>query len=175
MNNTPNRLYAFSIIVWLATLVSASLPESKPSDVSLSAFNNTKTIRGVNAGAQYIVEPWMVGDFWTDTLQCNGTDLERRSERGCIEESWNGDVDRASVAWKSHWDTWITHDDIQLMVSYGVNTIRIPVGFWMMEDIVSEYELFPKGMPQTLDGNNRSYLNHHIHIFATRQIQNHVS
>lgn len=130
-------LYILSTIVGLATLASAWLPES--------------TIRGVNAGSQYIVEKWMVGTIWTDKLKCSGTE----SERACIEVAWGNDVDAASTAWKDHWDTWITQEDIQNMVSYGLNTIRIPVGFWMKEDLVnSTVEHFPKGMCQSLNFNS---------------------
>ncbi|KAF4303788.1 putative endo-beta- - protein [Botryosphaeria dothidea] len=126
-----------------AALTAAWLPDAPPSGVSLGAFQSsgTKKIRGVNAGSQYIVEPWMAGSEWNDNMKCNGAQAERQ----CVEQAYGGDMNKASNAWQGHWDRWITQDDIKTMVSYGLNTIRIPVGFWMKEDILNQYEHYPKG------------------------------
>ncbi|KKY15874.1 hypothetical protein UCRPC4_g06060 [Phaeomoniella chlamydospora] len=52
----------------------------------------------------------------------------------------------ANSAFQAHWARWITEDDIATMSSYGLNTIRIPVGYWMDEDIVyTDSEYFPQG------------------------------
>jgi aryl-phospho-beta-D-glucosidase BglC (GH1 family) len=37
------------------------------------------------------------------------------------------------------------------MQSYGLNTIRVPVGYWMMESIVYSSEHFPQGGIQYLE------------------------
>lgn len=131
-----------------AALTAAWLPDAPPSGVSLGAFQSsgTKKIRGVNAGSQYIVEPWMAGSEWNDNMKCNGAQAERQ----CVEQAYGGDMNKASNAWQGHWDRWITQDDIKTMVSYGLNTIRIPVGFWMKEDILNQYEHYPKGMMKLL-------------------------
>ncbi|RAL66804.1 hypothetical protein DID88_007587 [Monilinia fructigena] len=48
--------------------------------------------------------------------------------------------------------TWITAEDISQMASYGLNTIRIPVGYWMMESLVyADSEHFPQGSFQYLE------------------------
>jgi glucan 1,3-beta-glucosidase len=31
----------------------------------------------------------------------------------------------------SHWSSWIVEDDFKRMADYGLNTVRIPVGYWM--------------------------------------------
>ncbi|KAJ3107438.1 hypothetical protein HK100_003582 [Physocladia obscura] len=51
----------------------------------------------------------------------------------------------ANAAFAGHWSTWITQSDITQMTSYGINTIRIPVGYWIREDIVYSSEHFPQG------------------------------
>ncbi|KAK7549858.1 glucan endo-1,6-beta-glucosidase B [Phyllosticta citricarpa] len=111
-----------------ALLVRAWLPDSAPSSASLSAFANSGTIkiRGVNAGSQYILEPWMAADVWQNTLGCG----DAQAERQCVETTYNGDMDAAGAAWQTHWDSWITQDDIRQMVAYGLNTIRIPFCGW---------------------------------------------
>ncbi|KAK7607913.1 glucan endo-1,6-beta-glucosidase B [Phyllosticta paracitricarpa] len=100
-----------------ALLVRAWLPDSAPSSASLSAFANSVTIkiRGVNAGSQYILEPWMAADVWQNTLGCG----DAQAERQCVETTYNGDMDAAGAAWQTHWDSWITQDDIRQMVAYG--------------------------------------------------------
>lgn len=37
------------------------------------------------------------------------------------------------------------------MVSYGLNTVRIPVGYWFLESIVDKSEHFPQGGEKYLD------------------------
>lgn len=37
------------------------------------------------------------------------------------------------------------------MVSYGLNTVRIPVGYWILESIVDSSEHFPQGGEKYLD------------------------
>jgi aryl-phospho-beta-D-glucosidase BglC (GH1 family) len=37
------------------------------------------------------------------------------------------------------------------MVSYGLNTVRIPVGYWFLESIVDKSEHFPQGGEKFLD------------------------
>jgi aryl-phospho-beta-D-glucosidase BglC (GH1 family) len=54
--------------------------------------------------------------------------------------------DAANAAFQKHWASWITQDDITQIASLGINTIRIPVGYWMKEDLVySDSEHFPQG------------------------------
>lgn len=52
---------------------------------------------------------------------------------------------RANASFADHWNIWINQSDIQTMQSYGLNTIRIPVGYWMMESLVYSSEYFPQG------------------------------
>lgn len=52
---------------------------------------------------------------------------------------------KANATFAGHWDTWINQSDIQTIQSYGLNTIRMPVGYWMMESLVYSNERFPQG------------------------------
>ena len=95
-------------------------------------------IRGVNLGSMFIVEPWMAGDEWS-SMGCG----DAQSEFDCVSKLGQ---DAANAAFDNHWKTWITSDDISTMASYGINTIRIPVGYWIYEDIVDkDSEHFPQG------------------------------
>lgn len=59
--------------------------------------------------------------------------------------------DAADAAFKKHWDSWTTKDDISQIKSLGLNTVRIPVGFWLKEDLVYDGEYYPRGALQYLD------------------------
>ncbi|KAK0512328.1 hypothetical protein JMJ35_005456 [Cladonia borealis] len=101
-------------------------------------------IRGVNLGSQFIVEPWMASNEWNE-MGCGST----KSEFDCVSQLGQAN---ANSAWAEHWSTWTTKDDITEMQSYGLNTIRIPVGYWIREDLVySNSEHFPQGGLQYLE------------------------
>ena len=95
-------------------------------------------IRGVNLGSQFIVEPWMANDEW-NSMGCGG----QASEFDCVSKLGQA---QANTVWANHWSTWTTQDDIAEMKSYGLNAIRIPVGYWIREDLVyKDSEHFPQG------------------------------
>lgn len=95
-------------------------------------------IRGVNLGTQFIFEPWISSDAWND-IGC----ADENSEFDCVLKLGQ---DAADEAFAKHWASWTTQDDITNMVDYGLNTIRIPVGYWMLEELVyNDSEHFPRG------------------------------
>ncbi len=89
-------------------------------------------IRAVNLGSQFIIEPWMAGDEWS-SMGCAGLNDEWQCVQSLGQE-------QADAAFAKHWDSWTTQDDISKIKSYGLNTIRIPVGFWIKEDLVNDGE-----------------------------------
>ncbi|KAL5336593.1 glucan endo-1,6-beta-glucosidase B [Aspergillus crustosus] len=107
--------------------------------------NNTKRwlpgspkIRGVNLGSHLVFEPWIANSVWT-SLGCGST----LSEFDCVLSLGQKAAD---AAFASHWKSWITQDDISQMREYGLNTVRIPVGYWIHEDLVNaDSEHFPRG------------------------------
>ena len=36
---------------------------------------------------------------------------------------------------QKHWNTWITAEDFSAMASYGINMVRIPIGYWSVTPI----------------------------------------
>ncbi|RJE19079.1 Glycoside hydrolase family 5 [Aspergillus sclerotialis] len=125
-----------------ASVATAWLPEVNKqitSNNGTNLFTNSNgKIRGVNLGSQFIFEPWIAESVWKD-MGCDG----QKSEYDCVA---NIGQDAANSAFQKHWDTWITQDDIAEMQSYGLNTIRVPVGYWLKEDLVySDSEYFPQG------------------------------
>ncbi len=141
--------YASIAVAWMPTRDDSLLSNGKNSHpatiMSHKERNKTKRwlpatlpLRGVNLGSQFIVEPWMANDEW-NSMGCGGT----ASEFDCVSKLGQT---QANYAWANHWNTWTTKDDISKMQSYGLNAIRIPVGYWIDEDLVySDSEHFPQG------------------------------
>ncbi|CAG2005534.1 unnamed protein product [Fusarium graminearum] len=96
-----------------------------------------KKIRGVNLGSQFIIERWMAEESWK-TMGCSAYNDEWQCVKGIGQA-------KANAAFKKHWETWITEDDIKQIASLGLNAVRIPVGYWMHEDIIQDGEYWPRG------------------------------
>jgi aryl-phospho-beta-D-glucosidase BglC (GH1 family) len=46
-----------------------------------------------------------------------------------IASGW-GSLDSARAVLEKHWDTFITESDFEYLAKIGINTIRIPIGYW---------------------------------------------
>ncbi|KAI0899156.1 glycoside hydrolase family 5 protein [Annulohypoxylon nitens] len=134
-----------AILAFASARVATAIPlesASEPAQPNRRWLNNGK-IRGVNLGSQFIIEPWMANDEW-HSMGCGNANDEWQ----CVKALGQ---DKADAAFKKHWDTWTTQDDIKTIKSYGLNTVRIPVGYWIREDLVQQGEYFPRGGLSYLD------------------------
>ena len=104
---------------------------------AVSWLPETEKVRGVNLGSQFIIEPWMTYDEW-NSMGCG----HLNDEWQCVGELGQ---ETADIVFEKHWDTWITREDIDRISSLGLNVVRIPVGFWMKEDLVLKQENYPRG------------------------------
>lgn len=44
------------------------------------------------------------------------------------------------------WQDWLTQDDVDEIAAAGLNTVRIPLGFWIVDDIVDKtHEPYAEG------------------------------
>lgn len=93
-------------------------------------------LRGVNLGSLFVFEPWIATTEWSN-IGCGG----QRSEFDCVMNTGQA---RSDAAFQRHWNSWITQADLDEMVSYGINTIRVPLGYWLREDLVYDSEHFPR-------------------------------
>ena len=44
--------------------------------------------------------------------------------------------EKANEAFEKHWSTWFTQTDVDGIVAASLNTVRIPMGFWIIDDLV---------------------------------------
>lgn len=106
-------------------------------DIGKRWWTASGKIRGVNLGSLFVFEPWIANGEWNN-IGCGG----QQSEFDCV---MNTGQERADAAFQKHWDTWITEGDLDEMMGYGINTIRIPLGYWLDETLVDKNsEHFPR-------------------------------
>ncbi|KAJ5888973.1 glucan endo-1-6-beta-glucosidase B [Penicillium taxi] len=131
-----------TVITALSTLAAAWLPSNKTitsiNGTNLFSSSNNK-IRGVNLGTQFVFEPWIASSAW-EKMGCGAAGAKSESE--CVKALGQAE---ANTTFANHWATWITKDDITEIAKLGLNTVRIPVGYWIREDLVYYYESFPQG------------------------------
>ncbi|KAK0529078.1 hypothetical protein OC834_003828 [Tilletia horrida] len=110
-------------------------------------LDRSRPIRGVNLGHWLITESWMDPSFYANA--------QRGNEELRDEYSWILAHSSRSAAYdtlRQHYSSYLTESDFQLMSSYGINSVRIPVPYWHLEDAAppgsDEPYFFKGGRPQ---------------------------
>ena len=74
----------------------------------------------------------MGGEICGNCMECVGTEYDLVKKLGQEE---------ADRVFENHWQTFITKEDVDLMVKYNLNSVRIPIGFWIIEETVNDNEV----------------------------------
>lgn len=91
--------------------------------------------RAVNLGAWLLGEAWMsyaTSPMWKDVPK----DAMFHGEYLVMKALG---VENGTKAFESHWSAWITEKDIQEIANAGLNTVRVPIGYWIINDDPVEY------------------------------------
>ncbi|KAF9038600.1 glycoside hydrolase family 5 protein [Panaeolus papilionaceus] len=123
------RFYSLLVSVALAISAHAGLPDK---------------IYGTNIGSWLVLEPWMLPQEWVDMggQQCSDCSTCIASEFAFAQAY----PDTVDAKFKTHWTTWFTQSDVNDLVDAGINTVRIPLGYWIVEPLVDRLtEFYPKG------------------------------
>ncbi|THG99802.1 hypothetical protein EW026_g2630 [Hermanssonia centrifuga] len=120
---------ALACILSFMQVVTASIPDK---------------IYGVNLGSWLVLESWMLPAEWQamggqqcdDCSQCIATEF-------AYAQAFPNTVD---ANFDQHWSTWFTQDDVNQLAAAGINTVRIPLGYWIVEALVDrQTEFYPRG------------------------------
>jgi len=85
-------------------------------------FSMPDKIRGVNIGGWLVLEKWMLPDVFTGAF-ANAVD------------QWSFDqIPGAKAALHQHWSTYFTEADVENLAGWGINAVRIPIGYWAYEN-----------------------------------------
>ncbi|KAK1817351.1 hypothetical protein LTR12_008218 [Friedmanniomyces endolithicus] len=117
-----------------ANASSTASPIGQPnSPYPLNDTNSTSAIsskypakfRGVNLGSWLVLESWMTPDVFQGTAAV---------------DQWTFDsTEGAEAKLQQHWSTYITEGDFQNMSSWGINAVRIPIGYWAYNNSGTPY------------------------------------
>ncbi|KAJ6257990.1 Glucan 1,3-beta-glucosidase [Drechslerella dactyloides] len=90
-------------------------------------FANEK-VRGVNLGGWLVLEPWITPSLWAD-WSANPTAGPVDEYKLC--KALGKDACLARL--QAHWSTWLTEQDFKDIKTVGLNTVRIPIGYWAFQ------------------------------------------
>lgn len=79
-------------------------------------------VRGVNLGGWFIPEVWMTPSFFS------GSGLGWGGSLCGMVERFNKSL--TEIRMQEHLKLWITEDDFDMMSAIGINSIRLPIGYW---------------------------------------------
>lgn len=83
------------------------------------------TLRGANIGGWLVLEEWMTSDFFEGT---SATD------------QWSFDeTEGASTKLQAHWSSYFNESDVAQLASWGINAVRIPIGYWAYNNTGTPY------------------------------------
>lgn len=80
-------------------------------------------IRGVNLGGWLVLEKWMTPELFKD--------YNANDEYNLLLQLGDSKVD----VLKTHRENFIKKEDFKWISEYGLNVVRLPIGYWLFEDI----------------------------------------
>ncbi|CAK7909063.1 glucan 1,3-beta-glucosidase [[Candida] anglica] len=86
-------------------------------------YQNDK-IRGVNLGGWFVLEPYMTPSLFEVFDDIPVDEYHYTKVLG---------KDLAKQRLETHWKNWITEDDFKAIKENGLNTVRIPIGYWAFQ------------------------------------------
>ncbi|CAE6475752.1 unnamed protein product [Rhizoctonia solani] len=104
-------------------------------------------VYGVNLGSWLLVEPWMLPKEWVEKMGGEICDADcsscAASEFDLVKKIGQ---EKADQVFEEHWKTWFTEKDVDAIVDAGLNSVRIPLGYWIVESLVDRTsEYYPRG------------------------------
>jgi aryl-phospho-beta-D-glucosidase BglC (GH1 family) len=137
LNSGSNQTVNFSYEVYSSTVKSIAASVEAGSDRNIAAVLPVDKIYGVNIGNWLVSEPWMSPTEWVNMggQFCDGGDCSI-----CRQSEWSLSnylgQEKTNDVFKQHWQATLTSADVAGIVAAKLNTVRLPVGFWIIEDIV---------------------------------------
>lgn len=80
-------------------------------------------IRGVNVGSWLLLERWMVPELFRENGSTSNDEYHFMEDLG----------DRKEAVMNAHYESFFTEDDFIWLAEHGINTLRIPVGYWLLD------------------------------------------
>jgi len=81
--------------------------------------------RGVNIGGWLVLESWIKPSLYNNNGVAGGA--------GEWEFCQQLGKQKCQQVLNQHWDTWVTQSDLQTLKNSGINYLRVPVGYWIVD------------------------------------------
>lgn len=114
-------------------------------DPTYAKFNSVKATimryreqMAVNLGGWFLQEGWMEREFMSCAIYAGSSEYSIVSGFGTSSDG----LKSAQNHMEKHWDTWVTKDDFAYLASRGVNTVRIPIGYWSVGSYYAQNSSF---------------------------------
>ncbi|WVW86282.1 hypothetical protein I302_108324 [Kwoniella bestiolae CBS 10118] len=105
-----------------------------PYDANKALIYRYRQQQSVNLGSWFVQEQWMNPSLFT----CASGNKQAEFD---IANGW-GSVDNARQVLERHWDEWITEDDFKYLAGVGINTVRLPIGYWSLGPVYCQGTAF---------------------------------
>ncbi|KAH9887994.1 glycoside hydrolase [Cubamyces lactineus] len=110
----PSAEIGSTVVPW-ATGAHAATVGSFPTEQDWYRYRKQ---RGVNLGSWFVLERWIAESPFHDAAAPAQSDLD--VARGA----------HAREILERHWDTWLTEADWKWLADAGINTVRVPIGYY---------------------------------------------
>ncbi|CDZ98740.1 glycoside hydrolase [Phaffia rhodozyma] len=102
-----------------------SLEEFAPFDQAVSSVYRYRQQQSVNLGSWFAQEAWMNPSLFACASGNKSAELD-------VATGFDGNTMSAQYTLERHWDEWITEDDFAHLQKIGINTVRLPIGYWSL-------------------------------------------
>ncbi|KAF8831387.1 hypothetical protein HHX47_DHR1000554 [Lentinula edodes] len=92
-----------------------------PYDLVRASVFRYRQQQSVNLGSWFVQEQWMVPSIFECAAEPKIAEIDIA----------NGGCNPQAILEK-HWDTFITQQDFNYLASIGINTVRLPIGYWSL-------------------------------------------
>jgi len=126
-SNLPSTaVAAVALLASFGNALPTGLISKVKRDDSLKFSFGSEKVRGVNLGGWFVLEPWITPSIFEATP---GNVVDEYTFCQTLGS------DEAYSRLHDHWSNWITEGDFSTMKSYGINMVRIPIGYWSVSPI----------------------------------------
>ncbi|EPQ28427.1 uncharacterized protein PFL1_04253 [Pseudozyma flocculosa PF-1] len=101
-------------------------PVFPPFDPVKATVMRYRQQQGVNLGTWFVQEGWMEADFMSCATGSKQAEYDILDGFGSSPDG----LKSARAYMEEHWDTFFTEDDFRKMAAMGINTVRLPIGYW---------------------------------------------
>lgn len=94
-------------------------------------YQNDK-IRGVNLGGWFLLEAYITPSLFEQNADDGNVPVDEYHYCEKLGKSV------CSQRLQTHWENWITEDDLSQIADLGLNMVRIPIGYWAFQTLDSD-------------------------------------